>query len=204
MAVDLRRRYQEFRVGDDVMIRIRPERFPSGAVRKLHARSMRPYKILKRVGSNAYVVDIPSDFGINPVFNVEDLVAYRGPTTIPADPFNEPDTDLTSNFETISPTPVLPPVPFSPQITDTMEQILDDQIVSTQNGGYQRYLVRWHGRPPSDDTWISRNELQRLASDLLEHYQTSVSPEANFSQLRGVGGDTDHRFQHVYRRRRRT
>uniref|UniRef100_A0A2N9HIL9 CCHC-type domain-containing protein n=1 Tax=Fagus sylvatica TaxID=28930 RepID=A0A2N9HIL9_FAGSY len=39
--------------GDYVMIRIRPERFPSGTVKKLQARSAGPFKVLKRIGSNA-------------------------------------------------------------------------------------------------------------------------------------------------------
>ncbi|WP_374695326.1 hypothetical protein ACEW7V_02420 [Areca yellow leaf disease phytoplasma] len=34
--------------------------------------------------------------------------------------------------------------------------------------GYQRFLVRWQGRPESDDSWISREDLQRLNPDLLE------------------------------------
>jgi hypothetical protein len=39
LQADLHRKYNEFNVGDYVMVRIRPERFPSRANRKLHARS---------------------------------------------------------------------------------------------------------------------------------------------------------------------
>ena len=76
-SADIHRRFQEFSEGDMVMVRVRPERFPRGGQRKLLPRSTGPYRVVRRVGSNAYVLDLPSDLGINPVFNVEDLVPYR-------------------------------------------------------------------------------------------------------------------------------
>ena len=60
------------------MIRVRPERFPPGTFRKLQARGMGPFEVLSKVGENGYVIDIPSDWGIHPTFNIEDLVAYKG------------------------------------------------------------------------------------------------------------------------------
>ena len=36
---DLHKKAHEFNVGDNVMVRIRPERYPPGTVKKLHARS---------------------------------------------------------------------------------------------------------------------------------------------------------------------
>ena len=44
LQVFLHRRHNEFNVGDNVMIQIRPERFPSGTNRKLHARRAGPFK----------------------------------------------------------------------------------------------------------------------------------------------------------------
>jgi len=69
------------------MIRIHPERFPPEAVKKLTARSASPFKILKKINPNAYVIDLPPEFGISSTFNISDLVAYKGP------PFN-PDNPL--------------------------------------------------------------------------------------------------------------
>ena len=87
------------------MIRIRPERFPSETVKKLQARSAGPFKVLKRIGSNAYVIELPSDYGISLTFNIEDLVAYKGLTTIPDDPFIEPPSapTISPDFDTIPP-----------------------------------------------------------------------------------------------------
>jgi len=49
------------------MVRIRPERMPSGASKKLHPRNIGSYKILKKIGSNAYVPDLPSDSGVSSI-----------------------------------------------------------------------------------------------------------------------------------------
>lgn len=70
LQADLHRRHTAFNIGDYVMVQIRPKRFPPRSVRKLQARSAGPFKVLQRVGPNAYVIDIPPDYGISSTFNV--------------------------------------------------------------------------------------------------------------------------------------
>ena len=41
------------------MICIRLERYPSGTVKKLQARSIGPFEVLKKLESNVYSIDIP-------------------------------------------------------------------------------------------------------------------------------------------------
>ena len=120
------------------MIRLRPERFPLGTVKKLHARSAGPYKVIKRVGSNAYVLELPSDLGISSTFNISDLVEYRAPTIIPNEPF-EPDHSLEGE-----PTPECPPPNLAVR-TERIERVLDDQAIFTWDKGYQCNLVHWQG-----------------------------------------------------------
>ena len=43
-------------------------------------RRLGPCRILEKYGNNAYKVELPKDIGLSPVFNVVDLVAYKGPT----------------------------------------------------------------------------------------------------------------------------
>ena len=180
------RRLKEFAEGDQVMIRLRPERFPPGAVRKLHARGAGPFRVIKKVGPNAYVLELPPELGISSTFNISDLTEYREPALIPSEPFGP-----TPSFES-------DPVPEYPQNTwperkNRVERILDDQAISTRNRGYQRYLVRWQGQPESEDSWISRSDLQQIDPDLLEQYQSRLDPhstESSSSHSGGIGAGT--------------
>lgn len=74
----LHRRYVEFQEGDLVMVLLRPKQFPKGKHQKLHSRSGGPYKVLKNIRLNAYVIKLPKDFNISSIFNVKDLTIYHG------------------------------------------------------------------------------------------------------------------------------
>ena len=152
------------------MIWIRLEWFPSRIVKKLQARSASPFKVLKRMGPNAYVIDFPYDYGISSSFNIEDLVAYKSPIAIPDTPFNEP---LLDPIDAPIPIPTSLPLNLPYAYKESIDAILDEQIISTRDGGVHHFLVWWQGRPDFECTWITRDELQRLDPDLLEYYQSS-------------------------------
>ena len=76
LAASVDRRSKEFNVGEYVMVRIHPERIPKTFSKKLYARVMGPYSIIRKLGSYAYLLDLPNDMDISPVFNVEDLLPY--------------------------------------------------------------------------------------------------------------------------------
>ena len=102
-SADLHYRLRTFNIGHNMMVCLRPEQFPSWAVKKLHAWSVGPFQIFKRINSNAYAVDLPSDFCISYTFNVEHLVPYRGTFDTFSDPFmDEPTHDLLSEAPTTS------------------------------------------------------------------------------------------------------
>lgn len=140
-AADNHRKLQEFSVGDKVLVRVRPKRFPHGTVKKLHARRTDPYRVLRRVGPNAYELNIPRDHGINPVFNVEDLTLYHESMM---HPFPSVDDPAPSTFAPGIPIPPSPPLPPWRQSSDMpqIEYVIVDELVSTTDGGYQRFLVR--------------------------------------------------------------
>ncbi|XP_073525851.1 uncharacterized protein [Phyllobates terribilis] len=68
------RRRVIFEPGDLVWVHLRKERFPTRRASKLDPRGYGPFKILRRIGDNAYVVDLPDDYDLwsNPFQGGED------------------------------------------------------------------------------------------------------------------------------------
>ena len=55
------------------MVHICPERYPKHVVKKLYARTIRPYPIFRRHESNAYLINLPLYMSISLVFNAADF-----------------------------------------------------------------------------------------------------------------------------------
>ena len=49
---------------------VRTERLLPEKVSKLGSQGSGPFKVLKRIGTNAYELELPKEFGVNPTFNV--------------------------------------------------------------------------------------------------------------------------------------
>ena len=162
-AANSHRKDRQFKEGDMVLVRLKPERFPPGSFTKLHARRAGPFKIIKKLGSNAYLVGIPAEFNISHVFNIEDITAFKG----------ELATTTTQDIQ-----PAMPlPEHTSPR--DEVATILDHQSVSTRRGGYYKFLVQWKNRPHSESVWLQASELQRLHPHLFTNYLHHNLPESS-------------------------
>ena len=37
-----------------------------------------PYKILEKYGHNSYKLNLPKELGLSPIFNVKELIYYKG------------------------------------------------------------------------------------------------------------------------------
>ena len=176
MADDVHRRSKEFNVGDYVMVRIRSKRIPKMFSKKIYARAMGPYSIIRKMGSNAYLLDFPNDMDISPVSNVEDLLPYRGtfePSTLPSS---------VSVGESSKGAPTMPLLQYSKEKVDI---ILDDEFMTSRDGGFRRFLVKWHGRPDYDATWKQEDDLRHLDPSLLDCYLSFHSSESSSFQLGG-------------------
>ena len=68
-----------FQEGDLVWLHLRKDRFPQERNSKLKPRGDGPFKVLKRINDNAYIIDIPqSKYLVSNTFNVADLSPYHG------------------------------------------------------------------------------------------------------------------------------
>ena len=66
----------------------------------------------------------------------------------------------------------VPSLQYSKEMVDI---ILDDELVTSRDGGFRRFLVQWHGLSNSDATWIQKYYLRHLDHSLLDCYLSSHS-----------------------------
>ena len=92
---------------------------------------MRPFKVLSKVGENGYIIDIPNDWKIDPKFNVEDLVEYKGSIALPSNPPYEPAIEHDYIIPEFTANPYPEPSTRT-YCTDNVESILDDQVTVTR------------------------------------------------------------------------
>jgi hypothetical protein len=72
------RKLVTFKPGDMVWLHLRKDRFPTLRGSKLMPRAAGPFKVLTKINDNAYILDLPAEFGVSTSFNVADLKLYAG------------------------------------------------------------------------------------------------------------------------------
>ena len=141
-------RAKEFEEGDMVLLHLRRERVPKGAYHKLKPRKIGPCKVLKKISSNAYLVELPPELQISPIFNVADLYSFEG-----FDGEVTPVAEQVGNLPTIQ--------------QDVIQKVLDVKEVKSRRGHqYRRFLVKWLGKPVTESTWVAEDELQQLDPEI--------------------------------------
>ena len=111
-AINKHKKPMIFNEGDLVWIHLRKERFPTERNSKLKPRGDGPFKVLKRINDNAYVIDIPqSKYLVSNTFNVSDLSPYHGENE---DLESRTTLSQGGGDDTAQPTVTTPPTPSSP------------------------------------------------------------------------------------------
>ena len=134
---DKKRRSREFQVGDLVLVKMYNHARLSGRHRGLIRRYEGPFPILKKVGAQAYKVELPPKIKYHPVFHVSLLKPYHGDN-------EDPSRGVSHRA----------PLGIKVQHDKEVEEVLADRIVRHSNQPpTHELLVKWKGLPESEASW---------------------------------------------------
>jgi hypothetical protein len=124
-----------FAIGDMVYLKIQPYRQSTVRQQKFHKLMPKfygPFKVLDRIGSVAYQLELPSDAEIHNVFHVSQLKLCLNPHSAPNHPL---------------------PRAGSFMITKEPASILERKMVKRGRAAATKVLVQWKGESPAQATW---------------------------------------------------
>ena len=131
---DQKHRDIQFTVGDTVLLSTQNLRF-KGILHKLQRKFCGPYKILERIGAQAYHLKLPDTWRIHPVFHVSLLNHWRLSTVqqVPGE-VELANADAHQYFD--------------------VEKILRWRWSSKTRWRRREFLVLWQGYPVEEAEWI--------------------------------------------------
>nr|GEZ36720.1 putative reverse transcriptase domain-containing protein [Tanacetum cinerariifolium] len=155
---DVRRKPLEFQVGDKVMLKVSPWK---GVIRvskrgKLNPHYIRPFKILAKVGTVAYRLELPEQLSrVHSTFYVSKLKKCMADEPL-AIPLDEIQVDDKLNF-------IKEPV-----------EIMDREVKRLKQSRILIVKVRWNSRRGPEFTW-EREDQMKKKFDHLDHPGTAVT-----------------------------
>ena len=157
-----------YKANDLVMLSTRfvnPPFLKGSGSRKLKAKYVGPFKIIRKVSPTSYELELPDSIKSHPVINLEYLKDYH----------ESPERFVSRDVQ--------PPEPIVSTANDELEyevdHIKDHRYTKT---GQQEFLVSWLGYPPWEDSWQPADNLAG-AREAVADYWTKHSAEGG--RLRG-------------------
>ena len=162
---DKKRRPLELRVGDQVLIKLRPGqiRFRGRKDQRLVRKYEGPVEVLKKVGNTSYKVALPTWMKIHPVIHVSNLKPY----------YQDPD-DMQRNAI------ARPAINLSQKESKEVEEFLAERVRMGRRPTRRihEYLVKWKNLPVEETSWERVEDLQAEAQKIEEfklHQSTGTS-----------------------------
>jgi hypothetical protein len=141
---DKERRELDFKVGDDVLLSTRNLTLKTPGARKFLPKFVGPFKVLAKVGSVAYRLELPPTMRIHNVFHVALLQPYSASGTY------QP-----------------PPPMLAEDGQQEVNMVLAHRERRRRHLVTLEYLIRWAGCGPEHDTW---EPVKSVPSDLVAKY----------------------------------
>ena len=154
---DRRRRQDEFRVDDQVLLSTEGLNL-QGFDNKLCSLFIGPFRVIEIINPNAYKLDLPSAMGaLHPTFNIEKLKHFR-----PSNPDRFPDR----------PTPHTRPPPVAKADSNGDTEFEVERILAKRKKGRSfEYLVKWTGYPMEESQWMPQKELSQAKGAIEEFHR---------------------------------
>ena len=129
----------EFAVGDLVLLSTKNLKMQRPS-KKLADKYIGPFKVLKRIGKNAYQLELPKQYGrIHSTFHVSLLQAYHHrPGEVEADPS----------------------LSALPEVVEEQDFIVEKVLNARGKGAKRRWLIKWAGWSDEHNTWEPKKNLK--------------------------------------------
>ncbi|GKA89289.1 hypothetical protein Tco_0811101 [Tanacetum coccineum] len=163
---DLKRKPMEFQVGDKVMLKVSPWKWVVrfGKRRKLNPRYVGPFKVLEKVGSVAYKLELPEELSrVHNMFHVSNLKnCYADePLGVPLDGLQFDD---------------------KLQFVEEPVKIMDCEVKQLRRSHVPIIKVRWNSRQGPEFTWEREDQFRKKYPHLFA--KTAPSSSDAFVSLR--------------------